>query len=128
MQKKQTLSMVVTNVQLLESGLSAQAMFNVQGGVIGSASDAHWQLRDGKGKIQNHHCAIRVIDGAFCIQDLVGNTYVNGSHKPLGQGASAKLEHKDEVAIGPYQIRVIFGQVGEDDSLINGSLDQLFAK
>ncbi|MDE1349428.1 type VI secretion system-associated FHA domain protein TagH [Vibrio aestuarianus] len=126
MQQKRTLSLIVTNVQHLESGLAAQCIFNQQGGVIGTVNDAHWRLRDSAGHIHNRHCEIRIVDGAFCIQDLCGHTYVNGSHMPLGQGELAKLSHKDEVTLGPYQIRVVVGNVGEDDLLAHGSLDQLF--
>ena len=126
MQTNQMLSMVVINVQQLESGLSAQCAFKSEGGVIGSSNDTYWHLRDGMGGIQHQHCEISVIDGAFCVQDLCGNTYVNGSHMPLGKGQFAKLEHKHEITIGPYQIRVIFGQAGEEHLLVNSSLDQLF--
>ena len=126
MQTNQMLSMVVINVQQLESGLSAQCAFRPEGGIIGSSNNTYWHLRDGMGGIQHQHCEISVIDGAFCVQDLCGNTYVNGSHMPLGKGKFARLEHKHEITIGAYQIRVIFGQAGEEHLLANSSLDQLF--
>lgn len=126
MQKNQTISMLVSNAHLLESGLSAQCAFDIAGGVIGCSDNAHWYLRDTKGQIQHQHCKVSVIDSAFCIEDLSGGTYVNGSHMPLGKGASAKLEHNNEIVIGPYLVRVMFSQVGEDSALANNSIEQLF--
>ncbi|WP_072670085.1 type VI secretion system-associated FHA domain protein TagH [Vibrio injensis] len=127
MQKNRTLSMIVTNTQLLESGLSAQCVFTTQGGIIGSENNnVDWYLIDSKGQIHPRHCGVSVIDGAFCLQDLCGHTYINGSHMPLGRGSFAKLEHKDEVRIGSYLIRIILESIGESDLLAHGSLEELF--
>ncbi|WP_332399521.1 type VI secretion system-associated FHA domain protein TagH [Vibrio metschnikovii] len=127
MQKNRTLSMIVTNAQLLESGLSAQCVFTTQGGVIGSENNnVDWYLIDSKGQIHPRHCGVSVIDGAFCLQDLCGHTYINGSHMPLGRGLFARLEHKDEVRVGPYLIRIILESIGESDLLAHGSLEELF--
>lgn len=120
-----SLTLLVTNVQLLESGLSAQSTWTQTGGTIGSDSFATWRLKDNQGQVRPVHCEILMVDGAFCLKDRCGATHVNGSHMPLGLNKLAKLEHKDEVTIGPYQVRVLRGAVAEDPS--NGSLDTMFS-
>lgn len=126
MQFNRTLSMVVSNAQLLQSGLSAQRIFTQAGGVIGASENAQWCLSDARGLIHRQHCGVVVIDGEFCIEDLCGDTYVNGSHMPLGKSAFARLEHNNEVVVGPYRIRVTFIQDGDDTSQEGQSIDQLF--
>ncbi|RJX75654.1 type VI secretion system-associated FHA domain protein TagH [Vibrio sinensis] len=126
MQKNQVLSMVVSNAQRLRSGLSAQHVFTQDGGVIGAADGVAWQLSDAQGSIQHRHCEVAIIDGEFCVKDLCGATYVNGSHMPLGKGLSARLEHNNEVGIGPYRIRVTFSQVGDESSQVSASINTLF--
>lgn len=118
-----TLTLLVTNAQLLESGLKAQSSWSASGGTIGSDPSTTWQLKDSQGQIQPLHCQILMVDGAFCVKDLSGATFVNGSHLPLGKEQMAKLEYKDELIIGPYTLRVILGGVDEHDS---GSLDTIF--
>lgn len=45
---------------------------------------------------------------------------------PLGVGQMARLTHKDEVSVGPYRLRVLFGNAIEVEEQY-GSLDALFA-
>ncbi|EGU30264.1 type VI secretion system-associated FHA domain protein TagH [Vibrio scophthalmi] len=126
MQIEQRLSMLVVNAQQLQSGLSAQRIFTHEGGVIGSSPAAKWRLSDAYSSVQAQHCEVAVIDGEFCIEDLCGATYVNGSHMPLGRGAFARLEHNNEVVIGPYRLRVTLAK-NEDESVQEGqSIEQLF--
>ncbi|WP_315918891.1 type VI secretion system-associated FHA domain protein TagH [Vibrio fluvialis] len=120
-----SLILQVANVQLLESGLTAQSHWTVEGGNIGSESWATWRLKDAQGRVKPQHCAIVSIDGAFCVRDLCGDTYVNGSHMPLGKDQLAKLEHKDEITVGPYQLRVSFGHADDHDRN-SGPLDAMF--
>ncbi|MFC3024450.1 type VI secretion system-associated FHA domain protein TagH [Vibrio zhugei] len=110
-----SLTLLVTNVQLLESGLSAQSRWTPEGGTIGSDSFSTWHLKDTQGKVQPVHCEVVTIDGAYCLRDRCGETYVNGSHMPLGMNQLAQLEHKDEISVGPYRLRVLVGAT-EDDS------------
>lgn len=120
-----SLILQVANVQLLESGLTAQSHWTPDGGNIGSESWATWRLKDAQGRVKPQHCAIVSIDGAFCVRDLCGDTYVNGSHMPLGKDQLAKLEHRDEITVGPYQLRVSFGHADEHDRNA-GPLDAMF--
>ncbi|MBY7921125.1 type VI secretion system-associated FHA domain protein TagH [Vibrio fluvialis] len=120
-----SLILQVANVQLLESGLAAQSHWTAEGGNIGSESWTTWRLKDAQGRVKPQHCAIVSIDGAFCVRDLCGDTYVNGSHMPLGKDQLAKLEHKDEITVGPYQLRVSFGHA-DDHERNSGPLDAMF--
>ncbi|EKO3962532.1 type VI secretion system-associated FHA domain protein TagH [Vibrio fluvialis] len=120
-----SLILQVANVQLLESGLTAQSHWTAEGGNIGSESWVTWRLKDAQGRVKPQHCAIVSIDGAFCVRDLCGDTYVNGSHMPLGKDQLAKLEHKDEITVGPYQLRVSFGHADDHDRN-SGPLDAMF--
>ncbi|MBF9003341.1 MULTISPECIES: type VI secretion system-associated FHA domain protein TagH [Vibrio] len=119
-----SLTLLVTNVQLLESGLTAQSTWTESGGTIGSDTFATWRLKDSQNKVRAVHCELVMIDGAFCIKDRCGETYVNGSHMPLGLNQLAKLEHKDEVGVGPYQLRVLMGTTVDEPTV--GSLDTMF--
>lgn len=118
------LNLLVINAQKLESGLSALMQWDGNGGVIGSSSASTWVLKDSNAGIQPQHCEIVMVDGAFCLRDLCGETYINGTEMPIGKGCLAKLVHKDQIQIGPYQIRVALGDL-EDDSAA-GSLTSLF--
>lgn len=120
-----SLTLLVTNAQRLESGLSAQHTWMASGGIIGAASSSDWRLTDVDGEVSAEHCEIVVLDGAYCLKDICGTTYINGAHLPLGKEQLARLNHKDEVAIGPYQLRVLFGSANEVEEQ-HGSLDTLF--
>ncbi|WCP68026.1 type VI secretion system-associated FHA domain protein TagH [Vibrio tubiashii] len=118
------LNLLVINAQKLESGLTALMQWDAEGGVIGSSSASTWTLKDSSGRIYPQHCEIVMFDGAFCLRDLCGETYINGTEMPVGKGLLAKLVHKDQIQIGPYEIRVALGDL-EDDSA-TGSLTSLF--
>ncbi|MDC5854314.1 type VI secretion system-associated FHA domain protein TagH [Vibrio europaeus] len=118
------LNLLVINAQKLESGLTALMQWDAEGGVIGSSSASTWTLKDSSGRIYPQHCEIVMFDGAFCLRDLCGETYINGTEMPVGKGLLAKLVHKDQIQIGPYEIRVALGDL-EDDSAM-GSLTSLF--
>lgn len=118
------LKLQVRNVQILEAGLSAQFLWSEEGGTIGSAQLASWQLRDSLGKVKPLHCEVVLVDGAFCIKDSCGLTYINGSHMPLGKEKLVRLEHKDEIQVGPYQLRALLDN-GKEEELTSGSLGML---
>lgn len=120
-----SLTLLVTNVQLLESGLTAQSKWTSEGGTIGADSFSTWHLKDTQGKVHPVHCEVVTIDGAYCLRDRCGETYVNGSHMPLGMNQLAQLEHKDEISVGPYRIRVLVGAAEDDPS--NGPLELMFS-
>ena len=121
-----SLTLLVTNAQHLESGLSAQHTWTSSGGVIGSSPNAQWRLVDAQGSVKPMHCEVMMVDGAYCLKDSCGSTYVNGADMPLGVGQMARLTHKDEVSVGPYRLRVLFGNAIEVEEQY-GSLDALFA-
>ncbi|RTZ16412.1 type VI secretion system-associated FHA domain protein TagH [Vibrio aquaticus] len=108
------LTLLVVNAQILESKLSALISWNSHGGVIGSSSEADWQLQNANQPIDEEHCEVVVVDGAFCLRDLCGKTYLNHSDMPIGQGGLAKLVHRDRVQVGPYQIRVMLGDCEDE--------------
>lgn len=120
-----SVTLLVTNVQILESGLAAQSTLTVDGGTIGSDAYATWRLKDTQGKVKPLHCEVMSVDGAFCVKDLCGDTYVNGSHMPLGRNQLARLEDKDEVTVGPYQLRVLLDK-SRDSEDSDGPLDAMF--
>jgi len=121
-----SLSMVITNTQHLASGMSPKMLWPSVGGSIGSGFADDWKLEDSEGAVRPDHCDIIVVDGSFCLKDTSGETYINGSSMPIGKNGRAKLCHKDEINIGPYHIRVLLTQIGnEQDS--EQSLDQLIS-
>lgn len=118
------LTLLVINAQRLESGLSAAMQWDKSGGIIGSGSHSKWLLKDGQGQVKSEHCEVLMFDGAFCLRDLSGETFVNGTEMPIGKGLLAKMVHKDHINIGPYQLRVMLGEYEEDHTA--GPLSQLF--
>ncbi len=122
-QHQHGITLVVANAQTLESGLSAQIRLVESGGTIGASPAAHWRLKDRLGRVHDLHCEIVVVDGAFCVRDECGQTFVNGNDMPLGKGQLARLAHKDEMQIGPYKIRVL---TGENEEVDTGHIDTLF--
>lgn len=124
--KQPSLNIIVTNVQVLESGLISRTSWTPAGGTIGTATDSFWHLTDKNGAIYPNHCEILVVDGAFCVRDNCGETYVNGSSMALGRNKLARLENKDEIQVGPYTLRVHLGNTGDDDIASSNVLEQLF--
>lgn len=120
-----TLQFKVTNVQVLQPGLAPQMRFAIGGGSIGSNKGCDWYLNDAKGEIKPVHCEIVMVDGNYCLKDISGETYVNGSFMPLGRGRLAKLQHKDEIQIGGYILRLSM-QDDEQQQLEAVQLDKMF--
>ncbi|MGY3572081.1 type VI secretion system-associated FHA domain protein TagH [Vibrio paucivorans] len=123
---QQSISMVVSNVHLLDSGLSPQCVFDKTGGVIGSSATNQWHLKDARGDVKANHCEIVLFDGAFCVRDTSGHTYINSASMPIGKDRLAKLQNKDVLTIGTYQIKVHLGDGAQDLALTEGALEQLF--
>lgn len=116
---------IVTNVRSLEAGLLAKMSFEDNGGVIGSALDADWHLKDRDQLIKPFHCEIVLVDDSFCVKDLCGETYVNSSSMPLGVNKLARLNDEDEIKIGEYEIRIFLNRESELKETSH-SLEQLF--
>ncbi len=80
---KPLLTLLVTNTQQLEAGRTAQFSWLQDGGTIGSSTSDTWYLQDGEGWVFEQHCEVLFVDHDFCIKDLSGETYVNGSLMPV---------------------------------------------
>lgn len=104
---------IVTNVRTLEAGLLAKMSFEEKGGVIGSALETDWHLKDRAQSIKPFHCEVVLIDDSFCVKDLCGDTYVNSSSMPLGVNNLARLNDEDEIKIGEYEVRVFLDRESE---------------
>lgn len=129
-----SLTMMITNTKNLASGMSPKMLWSGNGGSIGSGFSDDWKIKDSKGSVEPTHCEVIVVDGAFCLKDISGETYINGSMMPIGKNKLAKLCHKDEVQIGTYNIRVALKHIGIDieaeqslDQLISSNEDGLLA-
>lgn len=123
--RQPALQFKVTNVQLLQSGLTPQMRFDSSGGSIGSFRGCDWYLYDSGRTIRSTHCEIVMVDGAYCVKDTCGETYVNGAFMPLGRGRLAKLQHKDEIQIGDYILRL--SMLDEDQQQLEAvQLDKMF--
>ncbi|BDM64448.1 hypothetical protein NFHSH190041_19000 [Shewanella sp. NFH-SH190041] len=122
----QYLTLVVTNTQLLEPGLSATHRFDESGGTIGAAVGDTWELRDNAGKINQSHARIVMADGYFCLNDSSGACYLNGATIPVGYQRLVRLNDKDVILIGPYLLRVHFSTLGESFSWNQSGLEQVF--
>ncbi|TVO35871.1 type VI secretion system-associated FHA domain protein TagH [Vibrio algivorus] len=121
------LSLVVSNVKKLQPGLVARHAFNTEGGIVGSNDDADWKLySDLNDDVKPKHFEIFYIDQWFCLKDLSGETYINGSDMPLGINAEVRLQHKDEIKAGIYDICVLLTE--EDWVTDDRMLEQLVVK
>lgn len=119
------LSLVVSNVKKLQPGLVARHVFDIQGGVVGSSDDSEWKLYDDLNEVKPKHFEIFYIDQGFCLRDLSGETYINGADMPLGINAEVRLQHKDEIRLGIYEIRVLLTE--DDWATDDHGLEQLVA-
>ncbi|MCE0495100.1 type VI secretion system-associated FHA domain protein TagH [Vibrio salinus] len=119
-----SLSMVITNTKKLGSGMSPKMSWTDHGGSIGSGFADDWKVKDNEGTVRPMHCEITTVDGAFCLKDTSGETFINGSTMPIGKNELAKLCHKDEIQVGAYHIRVALKHMKNDHDS-EGSLDQL---
>ena len=117
----------VVNVHQLGVGLAATYVFDEWGGSIGSSPQDNWVLRDNQGDIQLSHAEIRAIDGHFCLTDNCDATFINGANQAIGYGKSVRLNDKDIVQIGAYQLRVNLTLAGESKAKKIGGLEQVFS-
>ncbi|RQW65075.1 type VI secretion system-associated FHA domain protein TagH [Vibrio viridaestus] len=119
-----SLSMMITNTKYLESGTSPKKQWPQAGGSIGSSYADDWKLKDSQNKVHPMHCEIIIVDGAYCLKDTSGDTFINGSSMPIGKNDLAKLCHKDEIHVGPFNIRVSLVEANKEMES-SESLDQL---
>ncbi len=119
-----SLALMVSNAQLLEGGKKVQFVWSNNNGTIGSCTSDTWRLQDRMGKVNKQHCEVLFIDHDFCIRDLSGETYINGSLMPIGEGKLVKLKHKDTILIGNLCVRAQVGKRNRNNS-VDSDLDTL---
>lgn len=119
MAESRGVTLVVINSQLLQAGLSATHKFSVEGGSIGGSVEADWQLQDDKNSVHSLHCNIFFTDTFFCLNDNCGITYINDASMPIGRNKVVKLNEKDVLNIGVYQIRVHFDDKYTDEKILD---------
>ncbi|MEL1266374.1 type VI secretion system-associated FHA domain protein TagH [Pseudoxanthomonas putridarboris] len=103
--------LVVANPEVLEFGSRPSQVFDMAGGTIGSRG-ANWQLSDIRGGVAPIHTEIMVVDGAYCVVDRSGRTWVNDAADPLGPERIVRLNDGDVVRVGPYRINVSLDESG----------------
>lgn len=114
---KQQLSLLVLNSEQLECNSQVQHQFGPEGGTFGSSDHNDWQLNDRLGAVMPEHARIEIADGQYCLCDVSGQTFINGSTSPMGSGRKVILETGDELNIGPFRIRVFIGEVTVEPQL-----------
>lgn len=132
------LQITITNAAGLGRGFRKEHVFGVEGGSIGSAQNDSWQLSSHRTGVVAGHAEVRVIDGAFCLIDRCGRTFINGGQHPVGRGRRARLKDGDEITLGRYQLRAELSGAASagsleldtdaprDDSLVAGDEAELW--
>lgn len=109
MNETNTLTLVVLNSEQLDINSQVQYQFDRNGGTLGASDQDHWRLRDRLGAVLPEHARIEMLDGHFCLCDLSGQSFINGSLSPIGRGRKVILSPGDELAVGPFRLRVYLG-------------------
>lgn len=99
------LRLSVSNPTRIGIGRTSVHFFDHRGGAIGSG-DASWCLADDRGWIASRHAELYARDGAFCLRDLVGMTWINDAEEPLGPGSVVELREGDQLRLGALIISV----------------------
>lgn len=131
------LKLTITNPTAVASGVRTEHVFTPQGGSIGTAQSDTWRLSAHRTGAVAGHAEVRYIDGAYCLIDRSGRTYVNASSQPVGRGRRARLKDGDIIAIGRYQLQTdlapgqrasdyeLEGASRRDDELVQGTEGEL---
>lgn len=125
----QGLKLTISNPTDVASGQTTEHVFGERGGSIGSARNDTWQLSAHRTGAVGGHAEIRLVDGAFCLIDRSGRTYINSASQPVGRGRRARLTAGDVISIGRYRIQAAL--VGDEpeqatrDGLITDDWNQL---
>ena len=100
-----TLTLTIANASAVPTTPEPACTFGVQGGSIGSASSDTWRLSAQGTGVMPGHAEVRWADGAFCLIDRSGRTYINSASEPVGRGRRARLQQGDEIRLGGYRLR-----------------------
>ncbi|ACT07626.1 FHA domain containing protein [Dickeya chrysanthemi Ech1591] len=106
MNENNPLTLVVLNSEQLDINSQVQHRFDHRGGTLGASEKDQWQLRDRLGAVLPEHARIELQDGHFCVCDLSGQTFINGALSPIGRDRRVRLDHGDELVIGPFRLGV----------------------
>lgn len=125
----QGLKLTISNPTEIASGQTTEHIFSERGGSIGSARNDTWQLSAHRTGAVGGHAEIRLVDGAFCLIDRSGRTYINSASQPVGRGRRARLTTGDVISIGRYRIQagLVCGESAESthDGLMGEDWNQL---
>ncbi|HWE99968.1 MAG TPA: type VI secretion system-associated FHA domain protein TagH [Caulobacteraceae bacterium] len=97
------LTLVISNVERLDNGVSTRLVLDRHGAVIGRSPQADWSLPDPQHYISSTHCEIDFRDGVYVLTDKSTNgTFVNGaSARPEGPHT---VRNGDHILIGAYDV------------------------
>ncbi|QIZ51836.1 type VI secretion system-associated FHA domain protein TagH [Dickeya zeae] len=123
MNENNPLTLVVLNSEQLDINSQVQHRFDHRGGTLGASEKDQWQLRDRLGAVLPEHARIELQDGYFCVCDLSGQTFINGALSPIGRDRRVRLDHGDELVIGPFRLGVYL-----DDPAQEQDIDQVLGQ
>lgn len=115
------LRLSVSNPTRIGIGCTPVHSVDHRGGTIGSG-DASWCLADDRGWIASRHAELFSRDGAFCLRDLAGMTWINGAEEPLGAGSVVELREGDQIRLGALIVSV--GLASEPGESATGGLSE----
>lgn len=110
--------MIVANPEFLQFGNPPTQVFSNAGGTLGSAR-ATWMLGDVAGRVAPLHAEVVRVDGAWCVIDRSGGTWLNDARDPLGRNRIVALSHGDVLRVGPYRIKV---RLDEDPGAVDDGM------
>jgi len=125
------LRLVVHNTHDLDGTASSSAIFDPEGGIIGSGSQASWILADRQGSVLPNHLEVHHFDGQFCLKTAAEAViYVNGSTSPIGPGEMFQVSDGDEVKIGIFHVSAyVSGEAADEaDKESYASRDESWAR
>ena len=104
------MKLVLDIIKSSQDSLAKRSLhLNKEGGIIGRASEADWQLVDSQNYISNEHAHIEYQDNLYFIRDQSTNgTYLKFPYKKLPKGNSVKINSTDVFIIGEYEIQARF--------------------
>lgn len=115
MEKQQpALYLRVLNGNNLESGKSANYIFDHQGGSIGSAESNTWSVQDQLRSIDRSHLKVEWRDGAFCLQVLSSRPVTVNNAPITFHSGLVRLQQGDVIEIGSLQLGARISMQGKD--------------
>ena len=73
--------------------------------LLGRGSECDWQFQDSGRTISKRHCAVEYLSGGWQLRDLSSNgTYLNGASQPVGRDQVVRLNDRDRLLLGAWEI------------------------